>query len=89
MIFSDEETNALDRIAIEEALADLPPVERTMIELHYGYAVPELNAGPGLVKVGRYLPRLHRHHALSATRVYFRIQRVLARWYTTFQRRER
>lgn len=80
MIFTREESALLDAIAIEDALAGLDPVDRTLVELRYGYVVPEWSAGPELAKIGRYLPRLHPRAALSAQRVQQRIARVLRRW---------
>ncbi|HXC25338.1 MAG TPA: hypothetical protein VNU46_05430 [Gemmatimonadaceae bacterium] len=86
MIFSDEESRLLDQIAIQDVLATLDPVDRSMIELRYGYAVPDGDAGPGLVKIGQYLPRLHQRPPLCASRVHQRITRVLSLWHNHFHR---
>jgi hypothetical protein len=83
IVFSDEESALLDRIAIEVELARLSPLDRTLIELRFGTAHPDdftgrLPAGKG--RAGAYAGRKYLGQPLAPTQAWERTTRILDQW---------
>ena len=82
-VFSDEESDLLDRIAIDIELERLSPINEALIQLRTPYRPPADYAGPWPPRkdaIGEYVGLKYLGRPISATRVQERIRRILDRW---------
>ncbi|HXC25046.1 MAG TPA: hypothetical protein VNU46_03960 [Gemmatimonadaceae bacterium] len=83
VVFSPEESELLDRIAIRMELERLSPLDRALMTLRVAYRVPKGYAGPWpptSASVGAYAGPRYLGRPLSATSVKERVQHLLEYW---------
>jgi hypothetical protein len=89
IVFTTEETDLLDRIAIDMELDRLSPVNRALITLRVVYDLPDDYTGPWPPKyadTGRYVGHRYTGKPLSATRTQNRITQILTSWRRKYHR---
>ena len=82
-VFSREESDLLDRIAIDTELNRLAPPDRAAIVLRVAYAIPDDYAGlwPAYhPEIGHYVGSKYYGKPISETRIQHRITAILAKW---------
>lgn len=88
IVFSDEESALLDRIAIDMALDHLSKLDRTLIVFYVAYELPDDYAGPWpprYADTGQYVSR-YLGKPLRSTSTRVRTERILAMWRRAYLR---